>query len=157
MVRCYDCGLYAVRRASDQELHCVPERMRVEWEEGNPWVQVAPGVRSIPLGTARHVFEDLAICGAGAFEFPWGGDFVRISREERECASFVKWIPALTPAEHKAVLDEQWKREQERQDREWRTKQEKLDRIWRAGELFLILAVTIIAAVVGALLTNGGS
>lgn len=70
-------------------------------------------------------------------------------QEERNCTSWVEWIPGLTPKEHMEMLEIkarlQWQAEREDADRLWREKQERKSNIFQA-------AITILAVILGVIL-----
>jgi hypothetical protein len=116
-VKCQDCGFLCVR-SNAGELVEVPYDIRQGWPINNPFFQT---------------HNNRAVCFALALpEQEWkrvltgASQSLEIVQESRECTCFTAWRQGFTPKEHaemvqsaelRAWLDEQKRRDQEREDR----------------------------------------
>jgi hypothetical protein len=137
MCKCADCGYLAVRNMETRQLE---EVERYHRETGD-----VPKKR----GTNDPIYNP-AVCFAR-------GDYIVYQEKEkvlaemvkpRECKLFVRWAQGLTPKEHKEMLDEQWKLDQEK-------KSKKSDRIWHFIELIVTLVIGAVIAIVSAYISRG--
>ena len=153
-VKCVDCGFLALRRRTSLELVNPGDAYRQRGE--------------LPTDNGRLTFDESPVCTAGAFDFgPFHGrgrDAYMQARSERQCSSFTKCIPALSPLEHYEMLREsdrlQWQRQQDEAARTFQAEQAKLaDQRHRENLAIAIKAAqgnvwsTLIAGVIGALAT----
>lgn len=89
-VKCVDCGFYSRRRIDTEELICADEAYRVE--------------PTFSINDERATCHQMPICAMGVSDFWSEGDLQEAVTRERACKQFVRWIPALTPREHAAMI-----------------------------------------------------
>jgi len=151
--RCSNCGLLGQIQRDSQQLVPMLEAARNRDGTRQPDYSTDPLKRysRVPVcaATERYFHERIET-------FPWPQYFQELSLDQSKCPSFVQWVPGLSIAEHKEMLDQQRQLEWQKQmaqaqydfqlnalalegggreaDRRWREKQADDDRTWRSGE-----------------------
>ena len=150
MVKCIDCGYLCYRDKDTRELE--------EVERGEDGTIIQPNIsRDTPHKMSSGSKYDPPICFARAVNLQaeykiksvneTGSEWViranqrlkEVLNQTRECESFVEWQQGFTPKEHREMLSEEWKLEQE-------AKRRKSDRTWHIIEVVITLTVGAIIA-----------
>ena len=133
-VQCRNCGFLSVRDFKSRELLEVDETMREKWElhvipndevdlcKQHPLCATLAALFAREIGTRPgYVIDKKAV--------------VAVLKKDRECETFIQWVPGFSPKEHMKMhieeMTDKWQEEQRRRDEEWRAEQRAAELRWQ--------------------------